>query len=131
MSMEETMNKLHEMRLSMMARAYRDQEEATGIAEMGFDERLAMIVDAEWDSRRVNRRTRLLRGADFAEPEANIADIRYNDDRKLDRAKMLELSNCTWVKDKRNIILTGSSGSGKYVKNQNMLKNGPSLQVDA
>ena len=96
-----------------MARAYRDQEDAAGIGEMGFDERFAMLVDAEWDSRKLNKRTRLLRSANFAEPEANIADIRYNDDRKLDRAKMLELSNCTWVKHKRNVVLTGSSGSGK------------------
>ena len=113
MSIEQTINKLHEMRMSMMARAYRDQEEAVGIAEMGFDERLAMMVDAEWDSRRLNKRTRLLRGAGFAEPEANVADIRYNDDRKLDRAQMIELSNCSWVKSRRNIVLTGSSGSGK------------------
>ena len=113
MSMEESMNKLFEMRLSQMARAYRDQENAAGISEMGFDERFAMLIDAEWDSRRFNKRTRLLRSAGFAEPEANVADIRYNDDRKLDRAKMLELSNCTWIKDKRNVIITGSSGAGK------------------
>jgi DNA replication protein DnaC len=46
------MDKMHQMRLSVMARAYREQEEAPGISEMGFDERLAMIVDAEWDARR-------------------------------------------------------------------------------
>lgn len=113
MATEQTLDKLHELRLSSMARSYRDQEEACGIDSMGFEERFSMLVDAEWDARRINKRTRLLRSANFVEPEANVADIRYDDDRKLDRAKMLEFSNCQWIKDRRNIIFTGSSGAGK------------------
>lgn len=70
-----TMDKLYGMRLSVMAQAYRDQEESPGIADMTFDERFAMVVDAEWDARRVNKRTRLLRQAGFSDPEANVADI--------------------------------------------------------
>ena len=61
-----TMDKLYGMRLSVMAQAYRDQEEMLGVADMTFDERFAMIVDAEWDSRRINKRTRLLRQAAFS-----------------------------------------------------------------
>ena len=81
------MDKLYGMRLSVMAQAYRDLEEMPGTADMSFDERFAMIVDAEWDARRVNKRTRLLRQAGFPEPEANVADVRYDADRKLDKAK--------------------------------------------
>lgn len=113
MANESTLSKMFEMRLSVMARAYRDQDDAPRIAEMSFDERIAMLVDAEWDSRRINKRTRLLRAANFAEPEANVADIRYDDDRKLDRAQPLEFSNCTWIAEHRNILLLGASGAGK------------------
>lgn len=95
-----------------MARAYRDQEEVPLAGEMSFDERLAMIVDAEWDSRRTNKRLRYLRQANFPEHDANIADVRY-DDRGLDRAQMLELSNCSWIASRRNIIITEASGAGK------------------
>ena len=70
-----TMDKLYGMRLSVMAQAYRDQEEMLGVADMTFDERFAMIVDAEWDSRRINKRTRLLRQAAFSDPEANVIDF--------------------------------------------------------
>ena len=55
-AMQSTMDKLFEMRMTTMARAYRDLGDAPGAAEMGFDELLAMIVDAEWDARRVNNR---------------------------------------------------------------------------
>ena len=51
MASQSTMDKLHDMRLSVMARAYRDQEELPAASGLSFDERLAMIVDAEWDSR--------------------------------------------------------------------------------
>ena len=70
-----TMDKLYGMRLSVMAQAYRDQEEMLGVADMTFDERFAMIVDAEWDSRRINKRTRLLRQAAFSDPENTIVPL--------------------------------------------------------
>ena len=113
MASQSTMDKLHDMRLSVMARAYRDQEELPAASGLSFDERLAMIVDAEWDSRRTNKRLRHLRQAGFPEQDANIADVRYDDDRKLDRAQMAELSNCSWIASRRNIIVTGASGAGK------------------
>ena len=113
MASQSTMDKLHDMRLSVMARAYRDQEELPAASGLSFDERLAMIVDAEWDSRRTNKRLRHLRQAGFPEQDANIADVRYDDDRKLDRAQMVELSNCSWIASRRNIIVTGASGAGK------------------
>ena len=110
---QSTMDKLYNMRLSVMAQTYRDQEEAPGTADMTFDERLAMIVDAEWDARRINKRTRLLRQAGFSDPEANVLEIRYDADRKLDKTKMMELSNCEWIKQCKNVVLTGASGAGK------------------
>lgn len=113
MANESTLDRMHQMKLSTMARTYRDQSDAPGIAELGFDERLAMLIDAEWDGRRTNKRLRYLRQAGFSDPEANIADIRYDEDRKIDRALMLELSNCKWIAEKRNAILTGASGAGK------------------
>lgn len=113
MANEATMDKLYQMRMSVMARAYREQEESIGVAEMPFDDRLAMLVDAEWDARRANKRTRLLRQAAFCDPDASVCDVRYDPDRALDRAKVMELSNCTWVDAARNLIITGASGAGK------------------
>lgn len=113
MANETTMNKLFEMKLSSFARAYRDQEEDASYSAMGFDERLSLLVDAEWDSRRINRRTRLLRSANFSVREANITDIRYDADRKLSKDKIEDLARCTWIRDGLNVIITGSTGAGK------------------
>lgn len=113
MSMQATIDKMVEMRLSVMAHAYADQETMPGVAEMTFDERLAQMVDAEWDSRRTNRRVRLLRQARLSCPDARVSEVRWYADRELDRTQIMELSNCTWVGSHRNLILTGATGSGK------------------
>ena len=70
------MDKLYGMRLSVMAQGISGPRGDADAADMTFDERFAMIVDAEWDSRRINKRTRLLRQAAFSDPEANVIDIR-------------------------------------------------------
>ena len=113
MANETTCDKLYEMRLSTMARAYRDQDDDPATLAMGFDERYSLLVDAEWDARRINKRTRLLRSAGFSLHEANIIDVRYDIDRKLDRSKIEELSRCEWIRDGYNLIITGSTGAGK------------------
>lgn len=61
----------------------------------------------------MNKRTRLLRQAGLSEPEANVANVRYDADRKLDKAKIVELSNCEWICNHRNVLVTGASGAGK------------------
>lgn len=80
---------------------------------MDFDELLAMIVDAEWDARRVNKRMHLLRQAAFSAPDANVADVRYDSDRKLDRERIVDLAGCSWIRDARNVVIAGATGSGK------------------
>lgn len=108
-----TMDKLFETGMTAMARAYRDVEDAPGAADMDFDELLAMIVDAEWDARRVSGRMRLLRQASFSAPDANIADIRCDPDRKLDRDRIVGLAGCDWIRNARNVVVTGATGAGK------------------
>ena len=39
-------------------------------SQLGFEERLAMIVDAEWNKRRKNKLQRLVRKANFSQPTA-------------------------------------------------------------
>lgn len=112
-AMQPTMDRLFETRMTTMARAYRDLDGAPGAAEMDFDELLAMIVGAEWDARRVNKRMRLLRQAAFSAPDANIADVRYDPDRKLDRGRIADLAGCGWIRDARNVVTTGATGPGK------------------
>jgi len=115
---ESTVNKLHEMKLSVMAATFRDQCASPKFTELTFEERLGMIVDAEWTSRKNNRLTRLIRNAGYEIPGASIEDIEYHADRKLDKAQITRLSTCTYIQEYHNIIILGATGNGKtYIAN--------------
>ena len=70
-----TVEKLHEMKLSVMAATFRQQLEDQNSAELSFEERFGFLVDAVWASRKNNRLARLIRKADFSFPSACLEDI--------------------------------------------------------
>ena len=51
----ETVRKLHEMRLGVMAEAFSAQLEDAQFQAVSFEDRFAMLVDAEWSARKSNR----------------------------------------------------------------------------
>ena len=108
-----TLNKLHDMRLSAMAEAYRQQLSDPAIATLEFEERFGLLVDAEWSRRKSNRLNKLIRKADLQHSSAAIENIEYHADRKLDKGQIARLANCAYIPEKHNIIILGASGSGK------------------
>lgn len=113
-----TITKLHEMKLGTMAASFQRQLDDKSLAELSFEDRFGMMVDAEWTSRKNNRLKRLIRKADYAFPGACLEDIEYHADRKLDKALITRLSTCGYIEDRRNIIILGATGSGKtYLAN--------------
>lgn len=113
-----TANKLREMRLGVMASAFREQCGNPGSADMAFEERFGIIVDAEWDARRNNRLGRLIRAAGYSIPEACLEDIEYHADRNLDKGMITRLGSCNYIRERHNVIILGATGSGKtYLAN--------------
>ena len=108
-----TSDKLSEMRLTAMADAYRNQENDSKMADCSFDERFGMLVDIEYSSRKSNRLKRLIKKAEFDQPEAHVADIDYKSGRKLNKTLIQRLSTCDYISEYRNIFITGATGSGK------------------
>ena len=100
-----TITKLNEMKLSVMAASFQKQLDDRACAELNFDDRFGMLVDAEWTSRKNNRLKRLIRKADYSFPGACLEDIEYHADRKLDKTLIARLGTCTYVDDYRNIII--------------------------
>ena len=86
-----TVRKLHEMKLSAMAAAFQKQLQDSSFADMLFEERFGMLADAEWTARKNNRLKRLIRSADYAFPNACLEDVEYHADRRLDKALIARL----------------------------------------
>lgn len=110
---EETLNKLRHMKLTGMVEALSEQENDPAYREMGFGQRLGLLVDWEFTKRQHNRLQRLIRAAKFQDATACVEDIRYNDDRQLDRNFILELAGCNYIPHARNVIIVGPTGAGK------------------
>jgi len=110
---EATIGKLHEMRLSTMAQAFRQQMKDPAMDALPFADRFGLLVDREWDTRQTNRLKRLIRTADFPLSGACVEDIEYHADRKLDREQLLRLSTGSYIAEKHNVIIPGAAGAGK------------------
>jgi len=109
MVIEATISKLYEMGFSTMAASYRQQLGDSGINKLSFDERLGLLVDTEWTSRKNNRLKRIIRSAGFPLSNACIEDIEYRADRKLDREQILHFGTCAYIGKKHNIIILGAT----------------------
>ena len=113
-----TISKLHEMKMGVMADAFQKQLTDNAVAGLSFEERVGLMVDAEWTSRKNNRLTRLIRNAGFSDPAACVEDIEYHSDRELDKALITRLSTCNFVNEYHNVIILGATGGGKsYIAN--------------
>ena len=113
-----TISKLRDMKMRVMAEAFQQQLDGKGLSELSFEERVGLIVDAEWTSRRNNRLSRLIRKAGFSVPEACIENVEYHNDRGLDKALIARLSTCNYLSEHHNLIILGATGSGKsYLAN--------------
>lgn len=110
---EQTLTKLHEMKLSGMAEAYKEQSKNKDFQKLDFDERLSLLVDLEFSHRKNNKLQRLIKAATFLDSKACIEDIEYHEDRKLDKELILKLASGLYIQDNHNIVLKGPTGSGK------------------
>ena len=76
MTNQSTIDKLIEMRLTAMADAFRIQMDDPAMKEVPFEDRFGLLVDVEYSNRKNNRLKRLIRQAEFEQPDASIAAIR-------------------------------------------------------
>jgi DNA replication protein DnaC len=110
---EPTLEKLKALRLDAMAAALLAQQQDPRLGDVAFDDRVAMLVDAEWLSRENKRVGRNLRDAKLKLAQACIEGIEYSARRELDKAVVRQLSSCRWVQEHQAVLVTGAAGTGK------------------
>ena len=93
--------------------AYHQLDDPTTYNSLGFEERIGLLVDAEWNRRQANKLSRYINNAHFSTSYATIEGIEYHKDRKLDKAEILRFATCKYIDEDHHIILKGASGSGK------------------
>jgi len=107
-----TLDKLHALKFTGMAKALTEQMALPEIDKLTFEERLGLLVDreiTERDDRRLKGRLRKAR----LRQQACIEDIDHRHARGLDKALIADLAQCQWANKHRNILITGPTGVGK------------------
>ena len=111
---QSTVDLLREMRFGGMASELERQlADSESFRELSFEDRLALLVDAEWNRRQKNKYKRCLHNARLSIPNATVEGIEYYEDRKLSRKDFTLLSTCKYIEDEHHIIFKGASGNGK------------------
>ena len=111
---QSTVDLLREMRFSGMASELERQiSDTESFRELSFEDRLALLVDAEWNKRQKNKYQRCLHNARLSIPNATVEGIEYYEDRKLSRKDFTLLSTCKYIEDEHHIIFKGASGNEK------------------
>ena len=109
---EQTYEKMNEMRLGGMVEAAKEHAENPNIAGLSFEERLTLIVDREWERRQTSALRRRLTAARLRE-SASVEEMDLRIDRGLDRGMLMSLFECGYLSAHTNIIITGPTGVGK------------------
>lgn len=107
-----TLQRLEELRLAGMAKAFREQLESADIDALTFEERLGLLVDREAIERQDRRLKTRLKKAKLR-LDASMEDLEYRTGRGLDKKLMLHLASCDWVRRHHNVVVTGATGVGK------------------
>ena len=111
-------DRLRQMKLSGMADAFEAQITAPNNNLRSFEERIADIVNHEWELRYNKKFNRFLKKATLRYPNADLDDTLYDADRLIDTGTVEQLAKCGWIEEGRNLLITGATGAGKsYLAN--------------
>lgn len=107
-----TLDKLQTLRLTGMIAAFHQQVQIPEITELGFEERLGLLVDRELTDRENRRMKTRLKKANLRQ-SATFEDIDFQHARGLDKPLMLQFATGQWLRSHNNILIVGPTGVGK------------------
>src|SRR6266404_1736965 len=107
------LEKLKALRLDAVAAAWVAQQQDAATSALSFDERLGLLVEAEWLARENKRLANALREAKLRLGQACVEAIDYPPRRELDKAVVRQLATCRWVHEHQQLLITGATGTGK------------------
>lgn len=109
----QTIAQLRALKLMGFAAALEEQATRAGMQALGFEERLALLVQREVHLREDRKRVRLLQRAKLKYGQAAIEDLDARPGRGVDRATLIALATSGWVQRGDTVLLTGPTGVGK------------------
>jgi DNA replication protein DnaC len=112
MILEETIQRLRELKMHAMADALRELVNKPPGHQLSFDEKLGVLVETEWRDRQNKALARRIKAAKLG-MSACLEDVTCEPERGLDKSVVRSLATCQWIHAKQNVIAIGLTGVGK------------------
>lgn len=110
--MDEIIKELQSLKLSGMARLWASLNETKRLDKLTLVDGLMLLLQAERDTRTVNRNNRLLKEADFRYA-ATVEQLEATAHRGIEPNMLAVLSTGTYIDRGESILITGAAGVGK------------------
>jgi len=107
-----TLDLLHSLGLHGMAKGFKELEQAPEAHTLKHAEWLGLLLEHEATLRRQRRFEARARTARLRH-NASVEDVDYRAVRGLDRALFIKLAGCDFIRERRNLLITGPCGVGK------------------
>lgn len=108
----QTLEKLRQMRLFGMHDAFKTSLENTLKEQMTQDQFIFHLVSSEWDNRPNRAIERAIKQANFRY-NTSLAEVDYTFERGLDRNQVERLAALEFVRESKDLFITGPTGTGK------------------
>jgi DNA replication protein DnaC len=108
----QTMERMKKMKLYGMQRSFKHATENQSLATLTPDELVNLLVESEWDDRQNRSLERSIKNAKFRY-KASVESLDFNPERMLDKNQILRLADCSFIQKAENVLITGSTGTGK------------------
>src|SRR5690606_7684409 len=110
MMLQQTVERLHELKLTGMAAALEEQLRLPDTVDLTFEDRLALLIEREVTTRHDRRLTRHLQLARLRLP-ACVEDLDFRSPRGLDKSLILRLAGGDWIRNHQVVMVTGATGT--------------------
>jgi len=108
----QTLERMRQMRLYGMHDAFKTSLENTLKEKMTQDGLVSHLVNSEWDNRQNRAVERAVKAALFRY-NASLEDVDYSYERGIDRNQIERLAALEFVRDHKDLFITGPTGTGK------------------
>lgn len=108
-----TLEGLKALKLDGMIEAFNELQLRDDAAALTHEEWFGLLLDREAANRETKRFESRMRSAKLRHTTATPEDVDYRTTRSLDKTLFQTLLTGKWIKDKRNLMITGPCGVGK------------------